>query len=392
MPEWPKVKLGSVAKLFQPSQYTPSADEDVKFAGVRWYGAGVFVREKRKGSEVKGKAFQLEAGRLVYNRLFGWKQAFAVVPDDFAGVLVSNEFPQFCVDDSQASTAFVAIACASPQFAHKALALSTGSAAVSRNRLHETDFMNLEIPLPPRAIQDWIVGAIGSVDDAIASLDIESMALKNLLQSMRESLLEHAQQVPLTSVCSMSASLVDPKLEEHADLIHIGIDAIEKDTGRLTKARTAREDGVISGKYFFGPEDVIYSKIRPELRKAAHPGYKGLCSADAYPLTPAESIAPELLREMLLESRFTTQVKALSARLKMPKVNKKELFSTVVALPNPDERDDITSTLSGIRMQLELVMLEAEQLRETRAALLDAMLGGDIDLSVETFDPDENGD
>lgn len=69
--------------------------------------------------------------------------------------------------------------------------------------------------------------------------------------------------------------------EGYEDYPHIGINCIEKETGRLIGYRTIAEDGVISGKYLFTPKHIIYSKIRPNLNKVALPDFKGLCSADA---------------------------------------------------------------------------------------------------------------
>ena len=74
--------------------------------------------------------------------------------------------------------------------------------------------------------------------------------------------------------------------KKYADYPHIGIDRIEKGTGELKGYRTVREDGVISGKYIFTPQHIIYSKIRPNLNKVALPAFEGLCSADAYPILP----------------------------------------------------------------------------------------------------------
>ena len=71
---------------------------------------------------------------------------------------------------------------------------------------------------------------------------------------------------------------------------HIGIDSIEKETGRLVGYRTIADDGVVSGKYLFTPAHIIYSKIRPNLNKVALPDFEGLCSADAYPILVKEEI------------------------------------------------------------------------------------------------------
>ena len=78
--------------------------------------------------------------------------------------------------------------------------------------------------------------------------------------------------------------------EGYEDYPHIGIDSIEKETGRLLGYRTVAEDGVISGKYLFTPEHIIYSKIRPNLNKVALPDFDGLCSADAYPILFKEGV------------------------------------------------------------------------------------------------------
>ena len=78
--------------------------------------------------------------------------------------------------------------------------------------------------------------------------------------------------------------------EGYEDYPHIGIDSIEKETGRLVGYRTIEEDGVISGKYLFTPAHIIYSKIRPNLNKVAMPNFEGLCSADAYPILVKEGI------------------------------------------------------------------------------------------------------
>lgn len=154
---WQLVKLRAIASQVTPEAYEPKQDEVVRFAGVRWYGEGLFVREERGGLQVKGKCYPLQPGLLVYNRLFAWKQSFAIVTPDFENVVVSNEFPQFEVDKELARTDFVALVCASAKFAQVALMRSTGSTAVSRNRLLEADFLSIEIPLPPLAEQDRII-------------------------------------------------------------------------------------------------------------------------------------------------------------------------------------------------------------------------------------------
>lgn len=122
--------------------------------------------------------------------------------------------------------------------------------------------------------------------------------------------------------------------EKYADYPHIGIDSIEKNTGRLSGYRTVREDNVKSGKYIFGPQHIIYSKIRPALNKVALPDFEGLCSADAYPILPKEDVCmKEFLAHVLRSDFFLQYILAFSGRSQMPKVNRKQISGFRFPLP-----------------------------------------------------------
>ena len=122
--------------------------------------------------------------------------------------------------------------------------------------------------------------------------------------------------------------------EEYQDYPHIGIDSIEKDTGRLVGYRTIAEDGVISGKYLFTPEHIIYSKIRPNLNKVAMPDFEGLCSADAYPILVKSGICNREYLGYTLRSRFFLDyILAFSSRTNLPKVNKNQVEGFKLPLP-----------------------------------------------------------
>ena len=124
---------------------------------------------------------------------------------------------------------------------------------------------------------------------------------------------------------------------KYADHPHIGIDSIEKNTGRLHDYRTVRQDNVISGKYIFTRQHIIYSKIRPNLNKVALPDFDGLCSADAYPLLPnAVNCDRIFLATVLRSDFFLDYITGLSTRTNMPKVNRKQIAGFKMPLPPLD--------------------------------------------------------
>ncbi len=123
-------------------------------------------------------------------------------------------------------------------------------------------------------------------------------------------------------------------LDAYANKPHIGIDSIESNSGRLSGYRTVAEDGIISGKYPFTEQHIIYSKIRPALNKVALPDFDGVCSADAYPILPIKERCNRIyLAQVMRSAYFLDYVIPLSGRAQMPKVNKKALQGFSMPLP-----------------------------------------------------------
>ena len=143
------------------------------------------------------------------------------------------------------------------------------------------------------------------------------------------------RSVRLGDVISIVAKQVDPRLPEYSLLPFINGENIESGTTRLLFRRTAAEEAVISGKYLVATGDVVYSKLRPYLRKVVVATEPGLCSADSYPLCPdLNALDPQWLAWMLASDRFTRYATDASSRARMPKLNREQLFAFRFELPN----------------------------------------------------------
>jgi type I restriction enzyme S subunit len=126
--------------------------------GVKWYGEGTFLRETVKGDSISATYLTpVIPNTFIYNRLFAWKESFAVVPEEHRGCFVSNEFPQFIVDEQRILPRYLYLFFMSSHVIRAVDSSYIGSAAVSRNRFKEEDFLSFEIPLPPLPIQQAIV-------------------------------------------------------------------------------------------------------------------------------------------------------------------------------------------------------------------------------------------
>ena len=151
--------------------------------------------------------------------------------------------------------------------------------------------------------------------------------------------------VRFLSVVEIATNLVQP--ERYRDYKHIAPDNIEKGTGKLLECKTVAEDKVASANHLFHQGQIIYSKIRPLLRKAVIAPFDGLCSADMYPLNTKLNSA--FLLHFLLSDAFNHQIAlAMSSRVKMPKINQDELGKVLLPLPPLAEQKRIVARLEEL--------------------------------------------
>lgn len=170
--------------------------------------------------------------------------------------------------------------------------------------------------------------------------------------------------VGFDEVCQIDAPLVDPRKKEYRDLLHIGGENLEPVTGRLLNLRTAEQDGLVSAKFLIDPEHVLFSKIRPKLRKVSEPKMNALCSADIYPIRANNGALNSRYLAGFLRSEYFTSIVTSRAesRANIPKVNREELSEIPVFVP----------PLSNQRCYADLVERHERMLATQREALRQA--------------------
>jgi type I restriction enzyme S subunit len=186
-------------------------------------------------------------------------------------------------------------------------------------------------------------------------------------------------------VVRINAGQIDPREPRFAPMTLIAPNHIQKVTGRILTLETAQDQGADSGKYFVRRGQVIYSKIRPGLRKATIAPSDCLCSADMYALSADPSqLRDEFLLELMLSEPFTQFTLDVSARVAMPKVNQETLSAASLWYPSLEEQDRILSTLHSAVERIDTLDLKARELTgtllERRQALISAAVTGQINV------------
>ena len=181
---------------------------------------------------------------------------------------------------------------------------------------------------------------------------------------------------PLLTTVRIANGQVSPKIEPYKSMILVAPDHIERSTGRLLARKTAAEQRAISGKYVFDFGDVVYSKIRPYLRKAILANFAGLCSADMYPLKPASDVSAGFMLAVVLGYRFSKYAESVSVRSGMPKINRSEMAEFALGLPPLSEQRAIATILSDVDALLGALDRLIAKKRDLKQAAMQQLLTG----------------
>ena len=209
--------------------------------------------------------------------------------------------------------------------------------------------------IPQLEEQDYIISVLDKVCDVIEKRKQELEFLDNLIKARFVEMFGNLKtnskgwQIAGFNECAIIDTNMIHDFQGYEDYPHIGIDSIEKETGKLVGYRTIAEDGVISGKYLFTPQHIIYSKIRPNLNKVALPDFDGLCSADAYPILVKKEICNrEYMGYTLRNKYFLDYILAFSSRTNLPKVNKNQVEGFKLPLPPIELQDQFADFVKQV--------------------------------------------
>ena len=263
-----------------------------------------------------------------------------------------------------------------------------------------------EFPLAPLAEQHRIVEKIDFLFSKLDDAKEKAQEVLDNFENRKASILHKAFTGELTAkwrkengvvekkyskrrfdeVAEIKSNLVDPA--EYQEYPHIAPDNIEKKTGVLLDYHTIEEDGVKSGKHLFYPGQILYSKIRPNLSKIVVVDFKGLCSADMYPIE-AKGDAKCLWYYMLSEE-FLEQASSAGSRSVLPKINQKELSALKVSLPTSVSEQKETSRILDALIEKELLSKQnAEMLLDQIEIMKKSILAQAFRGELGTNNPDE---
>ncbi len=194
----------------------------------------------------------------------------------------------------------------------------------------------------------------------------------------------------LGNLIDIQSGQVNPSESPYNEMYHVGGANIVSETGELVNLRLAKDENLVSGKYLFTKDHILYSKIRPNLNKVAAPKFTGICSADIYPLKPKnEQLLKEYLLFVLRSSDFLSYAQKFSDRANIPKINRDALVNYRIPLPPYDLQKRFASIImhcDNINSGYKDSLTELENLY---GSLSQRAFKGELDLSKVPVSPFE---
>ena len=161
----------------------------------------------------------------------------------------------------------------------------------------------------------------------------------------------------LGEVCKVSAST---KMIDKSKAWLLNLDMVEQQTGRVVEYNFVGEDGLNGSITQFDTENVLYSKLRPNLNKVVLPERDGFCTSELLPLRPdARKLDRSYLAVFLRSHGFVNWAVSKTAGAKMPRLGTKDLLNANIPLPEIKEQKAIAEKF---KKSEELISLRKQQL------------------------------
>lgn len=121
---------------------------------------------------------------------------------------------------------------------------------------------------------------------------------------------------------------------------------------------------MLSSKFRFTPQHILYGKLRPYLNKVYLPDFAGLCSTDFYVIRPHENqVLRQFLAEVLRHHSFVGFATARSVGVNLPRVSSATILEYPFILPPLSIQQQVVAILEQIE-SVRRLRTDSEALRQ----------------------------
>ena len=291
----------------------------------------------------------------------------------YAGFLI-----KFSIDPEKVNPKYVKYYCRSKQYNDWVQSFNTGS---TRGNINAQTFGNMEIPLPERKQQDYLVSILEPIDEKIRNNKQVNDNLADLLQTIYQERFGNdilaVNQGVLSDICSYSRDKV--AVSELNVRTYFSTENMLSGKAGSTEATSLPTTSQTTACH---KGDTLISNIRPYFKKIVYCEDKCGCSTDVLCFTPSQPCYSAYLFSTLYADKFFAFMVAGSKGTKMPRGDKQQIMTYPVVLPSEEELAGFNTIASPLLEQIYSNRAENKRLSILRDTLLPKLMSGEIDVSA----------
>lgn len=391
MSEWKLVRLDEILSLdVEPVGVVGTSSYNI--VGVLNRGRGLLTRETIIGVETAYKTLnRIRPDQIVYSRLKAFEGAITVAPDDLVEAYASPEFPTFTCSE-RILPDFFRLLTTTRRLWEQLQALSTGMGG-RRERVRPSDFLTIELTLPPLPAQRRIVDVVASVDAQIETLRLEHEAGLAALGPIVGGLIADAGVSgvsPLSAVGTFTRGRRFTKRDYVASglgCIHYG--QLHTNFGLTTSVPlTYLPETFRARMRLASPGDVVIAGTSENIEDLGNATvWQGdddvAVHDDAYIFK--HDLDPVFASCLFVSPSFQDQKVQYSAGTKVTRISGLNLGKIEMPIPPKDEQIKIGKSVSAFDEHLGVLQTELTKLGGFRSSLLASLLNQEIEIP-ESYD------
>ncbi|AVV45249.1 hypothetical protein C6376_31700 [Streptomyces sp. P3] len=332
----------------------------------------------------------LRVGQVVMRKLTAWEGPITVVPAEFDGFVVSNEFPTFSLGP-ELMPDWMRHVCRSPRLWAEMKNRVSGTVQ-RRKRLNPEQLLQIQLPIPPREVQARIVDVLDAVDDQVTALDVEADALRDVLRRLRADSMTDSSADEVRADKAFSITMGRQRSPQRATGPHMTfyLRSANVGYGTLDLSDVLEMDFNPSERETFGLRygDVLVSEGSASETAVGMPAMwrdelpAPVCFQNTllrYRAIQGVSI-PAFVKHWCLWAYESGQFRDVAGGTNIKHIGSRRAVQMLVRLPNVADQERIATELDSMSEVVAATRAESARLREVRAGLLSGLLDGSIDI------------
>ena len=347
---------------------------------VKTNGGGIVERDKVKkyGKDIKTRKQTLvKEGQFLFSKIDARNGAFGILPMELDEAVVTSEFPVFTINTEKVIPEFLLLVMTSEEMIAYIKSMSSGS--TNRKRLDVATFLNILVPLPSMDEQKAIISEYNITQQKIILSELEQANLpeniqKEILKKTETNIKrnENKQRLEVLKFTDLESWSVENVLETlnvksnypmvrigdwirtfqkdedgetlrvatknypMKDYLYVGMEDVEKNTGKMTGFKLKKGAEIKSGGYIVPEGHFIFGRLRPTLNKFWLNTSKEqniVCSTEFFVFSLNKDVDTDYFECILSSDIVQEQIKKYLTGAGLPRINAVDFLHLMI--PNP---------------------------------------------------------